>query len=140
MPAKAAEQLGRIEALRKEEYKPRDVALAGAFVTLSGDGSVRIERGFVRAEDEPESKAKAEDKSDKLPAKDADGLAPLSEKLVAELTAYRTSALRNELAQHPATALIALVQGVEGQPRCSGTEEHRPNLRRSRERMRSTAS
>jgi hypothetical protein len=29
---------------------------------------------------------------------------------VAELTAYRTSALRNELAQHPATALIALVQ------------------------------
>ena len=38
-----------IEALRKEEYRTRDIALAGAFVTLSADGSVRIERGFVRA-------------------------------------------------------------------------------------------
>ena len=101
-----------IEALRKEEYKARDIALAGAFVTLASDGSVRIERGFVRAEDEPESKAKAEDQKGQRPAKDADGLAPLSEKLVAELTAYRTSALRNELAQHPATALIALVHAL----------------------------
>jgi ParB family chromosome partitioning protein len=111
MPAKVAEQLGRIEAaieaLRKEEYAARDVALAGAFVTLTSDGSVRIERGLVRAEDYPKSKAKAEQKDNR--ATDADGLAPLSEKLVAELTAYRTSALRNELAQHPATALIALV-------------------------------
>jgi ParB family chromosome partitioning protein len=112
MPAKPAEQLERIDAaiesLQKQEYKARDVALAGAFVTLSGDGSVRIERGFIRAEDEPESKAKPADRKNHS-AKDADGLAPLSEKLVAELTAYRTSALRNELAQHPATALIALV-------------------------------
>ena len=62
MSADDAAKLGRIEAaievLRREEYKARDIALAGAFVTLSGDGSVRIERGFVRAEDEPESKAK----------------------------------------------------------------------------------
>jgi hypothetical protein len=112
VPAGDAEKLGRIEAaieaLRREEYKARDLALAGAFATLAGDGSVRVERGFVRAEDEPESKTKAKDQKN-LTAKDADGLAPLSEKLVAELTAYRTSALRNELAQHPATALIALV-------------------------------
>ena len=111
VPAGDAAKLGRIEAaieaLRREEYKARDVALAGAFVALAGDGSVRVERGFVRAEDEPESKTKAKDKS-----KDADGLAPLSEKLVTELTAYRTSALRNELAQHPATALIALVHAL----------------------------
>jgi len=115
MPAKAAEQLGRIEAaieaLRREEYKARDVALAGAFVALAGDGSVRVERGFVRSDDEPESKTKAKDQKNPS-AKDADGLAPLSEKLVAELTAYRTSALRNELAQHPATALIALVHSL----------------------------
>jgi ParB family chromosome partitioning protein len=112
MPAKAAEQLGRIEAaieaIQKHEYKAQDVALAGAFVTLSGDGSVRVERGYVRAEDEPKSKAKPADQKNH-PAKDADGLTPLSDKLVAELTAYRTSGLRNELAQHPATALIALV-------------------------------
>ena len=115
VPAGDAEKLGRIEAaieaLRREEYKARDVALAGAFVALAGDGSVRVERGFVRSEDEPESKTKAKDQKNPS-AKDADGPAPLSEKLVAELTAYRTSALRNELAQHPATALIALVHAL----------------------------
>ena len=112
MPAKAAEQLERIEAaiaaLDKHEYTAKDLALAGAFVAVAGDGSVRVERGFVRAEDEPESKTKAEGKK-KHSGKDTDSLAPLSEKLVAELTAYRTSALRNELAQHPATAFFALV-------------------------------
>jgi ParB family chromosome partitioning protein len=114
VPAGDAAKLERIEAavaaLCKEEYKAQDLALAGAFLTLAGDGSVRVERGYVRAEDDPKSKAKAEQKDNR--AKDADGLAPLSEKLVAELTAYRTSALRNELAQHPATALIALVHAL----------------------------
>jgi ParB family transcriptional regulator, chromosome partitioning protein len=52
------------------------MALAGAIVTLAQDGSVRIERGFVRAEDELESKAKAEDQKAKRPARAADGLAP----------------------------------------------------------------
>jgi ParB family chromosome partitioning protein len=80
-------------------------------VTLAGDGSVRIERGFVRPEDDPKSKAKAEQEGER-PAKDADGLAPHSEKLVAELTAQRTSALRNELGQHPATAFLALVHAL----------------------------
>ena len=72
----------------------------------------------------------------------ADGLAPLSEKLVAELTAYRTSALRNELAQHPATALLALVhalalatffQGSEGScleitPKSAWLSGHAPGI------------
>lgn len=111
VPAKAAAQLERIEAaierLDRHEYTAKDLALAGAFVTLAHDGSVRVERGFVRAEDEPKSKAKEQD--GKRQAKDADGLVPLSEKLIAELTAYRTIALRNELALHPDTALLALV-------------------------------
>ena len=115
------EELARTEAainaLRKEEYKPQDIARAGAFVTLAGDGSVRVERGFVRAGDEPKAKAakagaETEEQKGKRPAKDADGLAHMSEKLVAELTAYRTSALRNELAQHPATAMLALVHAL----------------------------
>ena len=116
MPAKVAEQLERIEAasesLQQQEYTAKDLAIAGAFVTLAGDGPVRVERGFVRPEDEPKSKATAAEPDGKRPAKDADGLAPLSEKLVAELTAYRTSGLRNELAQHPETALIALVHAL----------------------------
>jgi ParB family chromosome partitioning protein len=115
VPPEAGAKLERIEkaveTFNREQYKARDVALAGAFVTLAGDGSVRVERGFVRSEDEAQSKAKAKDRKEH-PTKDADGSASLSEKLVAELTAYRTSALRNELAQHPATALIALVHAM----------------------------
>jgi ParB family chromosome partitioning protein len=144
-PPDVAAKLERIEAavavLQREEYAQRDLALGGAFVTLAHDGSLRIERGFVRPEDDPKSKAKAEDQENR-PAKDADGLAPLSEKLVAELTAYRTSALRNELAQHPATALIALVhalalatffQGSEGScleimPKSAWLSGHAPGI------------
>jgi ParB family transcriptional regulator, chromosome partitioning protein len=115
MPSDVAAKLERIEkaveGLNREHYKARDVALAGTFVTLAGDGSVRVERGFVRSEDEPQSKPKPGDRKH-AEAKDTDGPAPLSEKLVAELTAYRTSALRNELAKHPATALIALVHAL----------------------------
>jgi ParB family transcriptional regulator, chromosome partitioning protein len=36
----------------------------------------------------------------------------VSDKLTAELTAYRTSALRNELAEHPGTAFLALVHAL----------------------------
>jgi ParB family transcriptional regulator, chromosome partitioning protein len=99
-----------VEALNRQAYGEREITLAGVFVTLGHDGAVRIERGFVRSEDEPKSKAK--DKKAKGKTKEADGLAPLSEKLVAELTAYRTSALRNELAKHPRTALVALVHAL----------------------------
>ncbi len=116
VPEGDAAKLQRIEAavegLNKHAYAERDIALAGAFVTLGHDGAVRIERGFVRAEDEPKSKGKAKDETAKAKAKDADGLAPLSEKLVAELTAYRTSALRNELAKRPETAFLALVHAL----------------------------
>ena len=114
-PASAAAEMERIEAtvegLQRETYTERDIAVAGAFVTLGFDGSVRVERGFIRAGDDPKSKAKAEDEPLR-PAKGADGLAPISEKLLAELTAYRTSALRNELTRHPATALVALIHAL----------------------------
>jgi ParB family chromosome partitioning protein len=144
VPAKAAAQLERIEAaierLDRHEYTAKDLALAGAFVTLARDGSVKVERGFVRVEDEPKSNAKQQDGEGQ--PKDADGLAPLSEKLVAELTAYRTIALRNELALHPETALLALVhtlaldtffQGSDGScleilPRSAYLPGHAPSI------------
>jgi ParB family chromosome partitioning protein len=145
VPPDVAAKLERIEAavetFCKQEYAARDVALAGAFVALAGDGSVRVERGYVRSEDEPESKTKGKDQKNPS-AKGTDGLAPLSEKLVAELSAYRTSALRNELAQHPATALIALVHTLtlatffersEGScleivPKCARLSGHAPGI------------
>jgi len=113
MPRAQAAKLARIEAavvaLQKQAFGAQDLARAGAFVTLAHDGTVRVERGLVRPEDEPQatSKAKPNGKGEAH-----NGPAPLSEKLVAELTAYRTSALRNELAQDPATALLAVVHAL----------------------------
>jgi ParB family chromosome partitioning protein len=113
MPRTQAAKLARIEAaveaLHKQAFGAQDLARAGAFVTLAHDGTVRIERGLVRPEDEPQAKSKAKPNGK---GEEHDGPAPLSEKLVAELTAYRTSALRNELAQHPATALLAVVHAL----------------------------
>ncbi|WP_273728926.1 ParB N-terminal domain-containing protein [Brucella gallinifaecis] len=41
----------RIDA-KREGYEPDQIARGGVFVTLSHDGTARIERGFVRPEDE----------------------------------------------------------------------------------------
>jgi ParB family transcriptional regulator, chromosome partitioning protein len=96
-----------------ERYRPEDVAIGGAFVTLGHDGEARIERGFVRKEDDkpPENSGDGEGGAESSEA-DNPGPAPLSDKLIAELTAHRTAALRNELAQHPETALIALTHAL----------------------------
>src|SRR5882724_12673267 len=52
-------EIERLEAKRLA-YDPADIARCGAFVILNHDGTVRIERGFVRAEDEkPEPEAHA---------------------------------------------------------------------------------
>lgn len=92
-----------------ERYRPEDMAIAGAFVALGCEGEARIERGFVRKEDDRNQQSSEEDAGGtKSSEADNSGPVPLSEKLVAELTAHRTAALRNELARHPETALIAL--------------------------------
>jgi ParB family chromosome partitioning protein len=92
-----------------ERYRPEDMAIAGVFVALGCEGEARIERGFVRKEDDRNPQSSEEDAGGtKSSEADNSGPAPLSEKLIAELTAHRTAALRNELAQHPETALIAL--------------------------------
>ena len=44
-------EIERLEAKRLA-YDPADIARCGAFVILNHDGTVRIERGFVKAEDE----------------------------------------------------------------------------------------
>lgn len=112
----------RLEALGEDyAYEPDDVARGGLFVIVAQDGTTRIERGFVRAEDmrpdpepEPEDGGNAEGGPDDATAEtreaeEPDGLTPLSDRLVADLTAHRTAALRDRLADHPDVALIATV-------------------------------
>ncbi len=72
LPEEVAAELDAIEAelaaleAREDVWTPADVAVAGAVLTLALDGSLRVERGFVRPEDEPTPKPAS-------PAADADG-------------------------------------------------------------------
>ena len=109
-------------------FAPEDVASAGCFVSLDSDGRLCIERGYVRPEDEPrssedaeaaeplESASGGEQETDWRPVPSAapvedrdDDSAALPEKLIADLTTFRTLALRDALANDPDTALLALL-------------------------------
>jgi len=39
---------------RPTTYRPEDLAIAGAFVSIDAEGRLRVQRGYVRAEDEPQ--------------------------------------------------------------------------------------
>lgn len=105
-------------------YAPDEVARGGAFVILGHDGQVRIERGLIRPEDEapgpepqPEPQADGERSAEIIAgeggeAPEDDPAAPLSERLVLELTAYRTLGLRDAVAADPTLALTALVHAL----------------------------
>jgi len=108
-----------------QAYEPDDIARGGVFVVLSHDGQARIERGLIRPEDEapapetapdPEAEVEALRPGDGAGAEDSeaddDDAAPLSERLVLDLTAYRTMGLRDALGADPNLALVALVHAL----------------------------
>ena len=135
LPDAIDQRLGEIEqALEAFENRPvsydqADIAIAGAFVSLDADGSLSIDRGYVRAEDEPQAEPDGEAPGGDQPDTPAvqravitiggkpaepeddeeDGIKPLPERLVIELTAHRTLALRNALAEHPHVAMTMLL-------------------------------
>lgn len=135
LPDAIDQRLGEIEQAleafenRSVSYDQADIAIAGAFVSLDADGSLSIDRGYVRAEDEPQAEPDGEasegDQPDTPAAQRAvitiggkpaepeddeeDGIKPLPERLVIELTAHRTLALRNALAEHPHVAMTMLL-------------------------------
>jgi len=139
----------RIEAIEAEidalnagrtAYDPDTIARAGVFVSLGQDGEPRIERGFIRPEDEPTPAAivaadagtAGEADGGDAPggeargAGDAGGGGPadepeasdgrrLSDALVRDLTAHRTLGLRIALGEQPDVALIALTHALAAQ-------------------------
>ncbi|MBX3671020.1 MAG: ParB/RepB/Spo0J family partition protein [Rhodocyclaceae bacterium] len=102
-------------------YRPEDVERAGVIVSLGQDGLVRIERGLVKPEDRKAEPAPAAnrppaseggtDVSATSPA-EPEGLRPLSDALLADLTAHRTAALQECLAARSDVALIALTHAL----------------------------
>lgn len=123
-------------ANRPLRYDPAEIARAGAFISVGHDGRLQVERGYVRPEDEAPAVPASEDEvTDGESGRDAsvtqpavqravitiggmqpaaepdeeDGIQPLPERLMAELTAHRTLALRDAVASHPQVALTALL-------------------------------
>jgi ParB family chromosome partitioning protein len=108
------------------DYTPDVRARAGVMVLLGHDGLARFERGLVRAEDavehrrpDPEApegwseEAEREGEAPPAPEAEADeGLAPLSERLVIDLTAHRTMGLRDAVQADETLALTVVVHAL----------------------------
>lgn len=123
---------------RPEVYEDADRAIAGVFVSLDGSARLRVQRGFVRPEDEPQAEPESEVESPEdvaaavegpdRPSETADvgpapasaggepeedeGVRPLSDRLMAELTAHRTIALRHAIGERPDIALLAMLHAL----------------------------
>jgi ParB family chromosome partitioning protein len=136
LPEDVDTRLGEIETAmealqnRPIRFEAEDYAIAGAFVSIDSSGGLRVERGYVRAEDEPavETETMANEAAD--PAADDDGVdnadqtidpddeddddgtKPLSDRLVCDLTVHRTMALRNALAGDPQLATLACLHAM----------------------------
>ena len=153
MPDAVDQRLGEIEAALEEidnrpfRYDPAEIAIAGVFITLDANGRLKIDRGYVRPEDEPPAEPATVDDAENAasvsgdtppvvqravitiggqsaPVADddeEDGVKPLPERLITELTAHRTLALRDALANHPHVAMTALLHKL-----VSDTFLHRP--------------
>ncbi len=116
---------------KRHAYDANVIAHGGVFVVLNHDGTVRIQRGFVRAEDEaladpqPESEAidpetvedeqTEEGDEDVQDIEDEEVGKPISDALTRDLSAHRTLALRVALGERPDMALIALTHTLTSQ-------------------------
>lgn len=143
LPDEVDERLGEIETAlaefddRPQVFDPEEVARAGAFVSIDGSGALRIERGYVRPEDELPIAPEADGETD--PADEAaiatqaedddagaaeggeppadepeedDGIKPIPDRLMTELTAHRTLALRHALGENPHVAFVAALHAL----------------------------
>lgn len=132
------EEIGLIVE-RPVTFSAEDMARAGVFASVARDGSLCIEQGFVRPEDEPladiDADSTGNESDDGLavtgeddeagtggapnvvavgtsPSDDEDEgkvVRPLPDRLVAELTAWRTLALQDAFAKSPTTAFAAVL-------------------------------
>jgi ParB family chromosome partitioning protein len=143
LPEEVDARLGEIETAldafhnRVPAYEPDDIARAGAFVSIDSSGTLKVERGFVRPEDEaPVEPVEGEvdgavsepvgsgpsvqraieigggNTSPVEPPEEEDGLKPIPERLLTELTAHRTLALRDALANDPDTAFLTVLHAL----------------------------
>ncbi len=135
LPEDVDRRLGELEAeIETIESRPwrfplEEVARAGAFISLDPSGQLRIERGYVRPEDEPKALidegstaqvcSDAAEPLDSTTADcaganrtddaDEDDCRPIPDRLIADLTTFRTLALRDALSLSPEFAKLAVI-------------------------------
>lgn len=137
LPEEVDARLGELETAieafeaRPISFDPAEVARAGAFVSIAHDSTVRIERGYVRPEDElpVEPEVAAEDSgphhiaaaamrtgeavmADAPELEENDGPSALSDRLMTELTSHRTLGLRQALGERPDVAFLAALHAL----------------------------
>ncbi len=145
LPEEVAAELDGIEAElaaldgKQEVYRAEDVARAGVVVTLAVDGSLQVERGYVRPEDEarpepvtPDENGAEADGTGETGTVESAGETPiggtvtplrgeaepedkapaLSAVLLAELEAHRTAGLQAAIAGQPELALRVMLHGL----------------------------
>ena len=143
LPDEVDQRLGEIETAlaafddRPQAFDPEEAARAGAFVSIDGSGALRIERGYVRPEDElpiaPETDAETDPAAEPMIAartehdgtsvvagteppaaepEEDDGIKPIPDRLMTELTAHRTLALRHALGESPDIAFVAALHAL----------------------------
>jgi ParB family transcriptional regulator, chromosome partitioning protein len=133
LPDDIDERFGELEAeierldAKREAYAVDVIACSGAFVVLNHDGNVRIERGFVRREDEKllsveqatgapitdgAAHLEGESPGDEGIETDGKGTPALSDLLTRDLTAHWTLGFRLALGEQPDIALLAAVHAL----------------------------
>lgn len=105
-----------LAAVCPPQYDPDARARGGLYVVLGQDGA-RIERGFIRPEDEAALETPPDGPGGGGEEVGCGGerlgtRKPLSERLVADLTAHRTAALRDALAEQPRVAFLAALHAL----------------------------
>jgi len=116
-----------IDALsaKRSAFRAEDITRGGVFVTLGHDGQPDIKRGYIRPEDEPPVTPVPEAELEGTPQEGGSGYAPdqardddevgdrpLSDSLIADLSAHRTLGFRVELGERPDLALACVVHAL----------------------------
>ncbi len=135
LPDEVDERLSELETAlegfetRPVVFDPAEISRAGAFVSIGADGHLRVERGYVRPKDElpiePEPVSAEDAEADRAMAasyegdeaivavapeaepEEDEGLSPISDRLMTELTSHRTLGLRHALGERPDVAFVA---------------------------------
>lgn len=122
-------------------WRAEDMARAGAIIGIGHDGAAEIERGLIRPEDrtvQPSTRVVETDDE----GTGTDATPALPDRLIEDLTAHRTAALRTMLADTPSIALAAVTHAMAltvlygdsyGTGSCLDLRTHSPDLRSSAE-------